>query len=130
MHNLITLLFTKAIWLKAHLYIALGVGFLFALIGLSGSLSIYREEIDEFLNPELIIEHPQDKYQSLDKIIASVHKAHPNRYGSWTLEMPRSPNSTVTAWFDKPTETFFELYAPLMVSVNPYTTEIVTSRFC
>jgi uncharacterized iron-regulated membrane protein len=35
----------------------------------------------------------------------------------------------ITAWYDKPTETFFELYAPLMVSVNPYSGEVVTSRF-
>ena len=35
----------------------------------------------------------------------------------------------ITAWYDKPTETFFELYAPLMVSVNPYTGEVVSSRF-
>jgi uncharacterized iron-regulated membrane protein len=129
MNNLITYLFTKANWLKVHLYLALLVGFLFALIGLSGSLNVYHEEIDALLNPALTIEAPQNKYQSLDKIIASVRAAHPNRYGSWTLEMPRSPHGMMTAWYEKPTETFFELYAPLMVSVNPYTGEVVTSRF-
>jgi uncharacterized iron-regulated membrane protein len=35
----------------------------------------------------------------------------------------------ITAWYDKPRETFFEFHAPLMVSVNPYTTEVVASRF-
>ena len=119
----------RSTWLKAHLYLALGTGFFFAVMGLSGSLSIYREELDELLNPQLVIEEPQGKYQSLDRIMASVRAAHPNRYGSWTLEMPRSPHGMITAWYDKPTETFFELYAPLMVSVNPYTGEVVTSRF-
>lgn len=119
----------RTTWLKAHLYLALSAGFLFALMGLSGSLGIYREELDDLLNPQLIIEEPQGKYQSLDRIMASVHAAHPNRYGSWTLEMPRSPQGMITAWYDKPTETFFELYAPLMVSVNPYTAEVVASRF-
>jgi uncharacterized iron-regulated membrane protein len=61
--------------------------------------------------------------------MASVRAAHPNSYGSWTLEMPRTPHSMITAWYDKPTETYFELYAPLMVSVNPYTGEVVASRF-
>jgi uncharacterized iron-regulated membrane protein len=119
----------RSTWLKVHLYLALGTGFFFAVMGLSGSLSIYREELDELLNPQLVIEEPQGKYQSLDRIMASVRAAHPNRYGSWTLEMPRSPHGMITAWYDKPTETFFELYAPLMVSVNPYTGEVVTSRF-
>jgi uncharacterized iron-regulated membrane protein len=119
----------RATWLKVHLYLALSIGCFFALMGLTGSISVYREELDELLNPQLVIEEPQGKYQSLDRIMASVQEAHPDRYGSWTLEMPRSSHGMITVWYDKPRETFFELYAPLMVSVNPYTAEVVTSRF-
>jgi len=119
----------RAVWLKLHLFLALGAGFLFALLGLTGSLSIYREDIDELLNPRLVIDEPAGGYQSLDKIIAAVHAAHPDRHGAWTLEMPSSPHGMITAWFDKPRETYFEWYAPLMVSVNPYTAEVVASRF-
>ncbi|MGZ8190348.1 MAG: PepSY-associated TM helix domain-containing protein [Methylococcaceae bacterium] len=122
-------LLTRAAWLKIHLYLALGAGLFFAIMGLTGSISVYREELDELLNPQLVIEQPQGKYQSLDKILAAVQQAHPDRYGSWTLEMPRSPHSMMTAWFEKPRETYFEFYAPLMVSVNPYTAEVVASRF-
>lgn len=122
-------LLTRTTWLKIHVYLALIAGFFFALIGLTGSIGIYHEELDELLNPELVIEQPSGKRQSLDKIIAAVQAAHPNRYGSWTLEMPRSTHGMITAWYDKPKETFFELYAPLMVSVNPYTAEVVASRF-
>jgi len=119
----------RAIWLKVHLYLALGAGFFFALLGLTGSLSVYREELDALLNPQLVIENPQGTRQSLDKVMAAVRQAHPERYGSWTLEMPRSPHGMITVWYEKPRETFFELYAPLMVSVNPYTAEVVASRF-
>ena len=119
----------RATWLKVHLYLALSVGFLFALIGLTGSLSLYRVELDELLNPQLVIEQTQGSIQSLDKIMTAAKAAHPTRYGAWTLEMPRSAHSMATVWYDKPTETFFELYAPLMVSVNPYTSEVVASRF-
>lgn len=122
-------LLNRATWIKTHLYLALIGGFFFSLIGLTGSISVYREELDELLNPQLVIEHPSGKRQSLDKIIRAVKKAHPNRYGSWTIEMPRSSHGMMTVWFDKPRETFFELYAPLMVSVNPYTAEVVASRF-
>lgn len=122
-------LLNRATWLKVHLYLALIAGFFFALMGLTGSISVYREELDELLNPQLVIEQPSGKRQSLDKIMAAVQAAHPERYGSWTLEMPRSPHGMITAWYDKPRETFFELYAPLMVSVNPYTAEVVANRF-
>jgi uncharacterized iron-regulated membrane protein len=119
----------RLIWLKVHLWLALTAGFFFVLVGLTGSISVYSEGIDEFLNPQLVIDNPQGDWQSLDRIMTSVRNAHPKRYGSWTLEMPRSPHSMMTAWYDKPTETFFELYAPLMVSVNPYTADVVASRF-
>ena len=122
-------LLNRAIWFKIHLYLALIAGFFFALMGLTGSLSVYREELDALLNPQLVIEQPSGQRQSLDKIMAAVQTAHPNRYGSWTLEMPRSAHGMITVWYDKPRETFFELYAPLMVSVNPYTAEVVASRF-
>ena len=69
MKKMSILLLSRTVWLKVHLYIALSVGFLFALIGLSGSLSIYRTEIDQLFNPSLVIEKPQGQYQSLDKII-------------------------------------------------------------
>lgn len=119
----------RAVWLKLHLALALSVGLLFALLGLTGSLGVYREDIDALFNPRLTVDAPQGNYQSLDKILAAVRKAHPGRHGAWTLEMPRSPRDMVTAWFDKPQETYFDWYAPLMVSVNPYTAEVVASRF-
>ena len=122
-------LLTRTAWLKAHLYLALSAGFFLAVIGLSGSVSIYKADIDSLLNPELIIRNPQGQYQTLDKIFASIKLAHPTKTGSWTLEMPSSANGMITAWFEKPSETFFEFYAPLMVSVNPYTAEVITSRF-
>jgi len=122
-------LLNRAAWVKIHLYLALFAGFFFALMGLTGSVSVYREELDLLLNPQLYIEQPSGKRQSLDKIMAAVRAEHPQRYGSWTLEMPSSPHGMITAWYDKPRETYFELYAPLMVSVNPYTAEVVASRF-
>lgn len=119
----------RKVWLKFHLFLAFSCGGLFALIGLTGSLSVYREEIDRLLNPSLVVEQSTVSYQSLDRILASVRKAHPDRHGAWTLEMPRAADGTVTAWFEKPRETVGEGYAPLMVSVNPYTAEVVASRF-
>ncbi len=119
----------RDLWLKAHVYLALAAGLLFALLGLTGSLSIVREDLDELLNPHLVIKGTVDQPQSLDKIIAAVRVAHPSRHGEWVLEMPHSPCGMMTAWYEKPHETFGELYAPLMVSVNPYTAEVVASRF-
>lgn len=105
----------RATWLKMHLYLALFIEFFFALMGLTGSISVYREAIDEFLNPQSVIEKTAVQRQSLDKIMLAIQNAHPDLTGAWTLEMPRTPHSMLIAWYDKPSKTFFELSAPLMV---------------
>lgn len=120
---------TREFFFKVHLYLALSVGVFWVLIGLSGSLCVYHEQIDEWLNPRLVVNHPLEKYQSLDKIFAAVQSAHPDRNSSWTIEMPRTRSGMVTAWYQRPRETFFEWYAPLMVTVDPYTAEVVANRF-
>lgn len=121
--------FTRAVWVKVHIYLALLFGLLFVLMGLSGSLCVYRDELDAWFNPELYIAEPAAHKLSPDKILAAVRAAHPDRFGVWTLEMPRTAHGAVTAWFDKPRETIGAGYAPLMVSVNPYTGEVLANRF-
>jgi uncharacterized iron-regulated membrane protein len=121
--------FFRAVWLNCHLYLALLFGLFFSILGLTGSLSVYREEIDLLLNPGLNIEGEHGKPLPLDKILAQLKKAHPNRHGAWTLEMPRTANAAMTAWFDKPKESVDQFYAPLMVSVDPYSGKVLGSRF-
>jgi len=120
---------TRPLWLKCHAYLALVFGLWFSLIGLSGSLCIYAESIDTWLNSELGVEPAADPLLPLDKVLASLRQAEPDRHGAWTLELPRTPNGTITAWFDKPRESVDKHYAPLMVAINPYSGEIVSRRF-
>jgi len=122
-------LLARGLWLKIHVYLALGAGFLFVLLGLSGSLAVFREELDGLLNPRLTVELPSGEMLPLDRIMAAVQQAHPRRYAPWTLEMPRSPDGIITAWYGRPEETEGRLYAHLMVTVNLYTAEVVANRF-
>lgn len=122
-------LFNRWLWRQCHVYLALLFGLLFALLGLTGSLNVYRQSIDELLNPRLLIQ-PADKAPlPLDQLMNAIKRAHPNRHGAWTLELPSSPEQCLTAWFEKPAESVDKRYAPLMVAVNPYSGEIVASRF-
>ncbi|BBL73550.1 PepSY-associated TM helix domain-containing protein [Methylomagnum ishizawai] len=114
---------------KIHRWLAIPFGLFFALIGLSGALALYGPALDLWLDPRLSIDRPKDPPLPLGHILAAVRAAHPRRPGSWTLELPRTPDGLLTAWYENPEETQGRLYAPLMVSVNPYTAEIVASRF-
>lgn len=118
----------RHLWLRIHSILALSLGLVFVVLGLAGALSVYGEALDVLLNPELRISEPEGRHQSLDRVLAAVQAAHPDRRGAWILELPRSPADTLTAWYEKPGETAGEFYAPLMVSVNPYTAEVVASR--
>lgn len=118
----------RSAWLKIHRFLALSVGLLLALLGLTGSLSMLGEGFDRLLNPSLQIEAEGQKPLSLDLLMAKIKKAHPDLKGSWTLELPRTKEDPLTAFFERPPESFGKLYAPLMVSVNPFTGETLKSR--
>ena len=119
----------RTYWLNLHLVLALSVGFLFVLQGITGSINLFRDEIDQFLHPELIVTPEPHPPLSLDQILSIVRSAEPERNGVWTLELPRSPQQALVAWFEKPRETVGEFYAPYMLYINPYNGELIAKRF-
>ena len=119
----------RRIWFAVHRYLALTVGLFFALLGLTGSLSLYGDGLDRLFNPALVITPTDSQPQPLDKLLAALRQAYPDDRGAWTLELPRGPDEPLTAWYEKPLDTLDEDYAPRMVAMNPYTGEIVASRF-
>ncbi|MGB0910809.1 MAG: PepSY-associated TM helix domain-containing protein [Nitrospirales bacterium] len=119
----------RMVWLSVHRALALSVGVVFVLMGLTGSCNVFYIEIEEWLHPKLAITPTQPSIQSLDDILSAVQQAHPHQTGSWHLEMPHHPEQALTAWHYEPQEKEGAFFAALMVSVNPYTTEILWSRF-
>ncbi len=119
----------RGIGIAFHQYLALTAGAVFVLIGITGSLNVFQPELDAWLNPRLTILQPAGAYRSVDEMLAAVKAAHPRRFGGWRLMMPQRSTDMLTAWFERPSETAGEFYAPLMVTVNPYTAEVVASRF-
>ncbi|MGQ0444452.1 MAG: PepSY-associated TM helix domain-containing protein [Beijerinckiaceae bacterium] len=108
---------------------ALAVGFLFVLMGLSGTCNVFHQELDEWLNPELVIANPGGAYLPLDEIMQAVRAVHPARTGTWRIRMPARPHGMITASYMKPEEKAGEFWAPLMVSVNPYTAQVIKNRY-
>jgi uncharacterized iron-regulated membrane protein len=117
------------VWLRVHLCIALAVGFLFSLIGLTGSINVFYVELDEWLNQDLLTTIPSGPPQPLNKIVQAIQAAHPARKDSWHIHMPRHERGMMTAWYYKPKETEHMFFGPLMVSVDPYSAEVVANRF-
>lgn len=121
----------RRVWLNFHLYLGLSIGLVFVLAGLTGSLLVFYVEIDEYLNPELhiSIETAQQPKQNYESWLQALNQTHPERTGAWRIELPRHEQAMATARYYKPQETAHLHFAPYMVSINPYTAEIVSNRF-
>jgi len=71
----------RKLWLKVHLWLGLLFGAYLAVIGLTGSILVFHDEIDEWLAPELMTVEPPSEtsaYRSLAAIIAASSAAMPS----------------------------------------------------
>lgn len=116
-------------WLTVHLYLGLGLGLLIAMLGITGSLLVFYVELDELLNPDLVIENSSTPRLSYQQLFDAIRQAEPQRLRGWRLEIPQNPERMLTARYYKPQETEHVGFAPLLVSVDPYTGEVVKKRF-
>lgn len=99
------------------------------MLGITGSLLVFYVELDELLNPELVIENSSSLRLSYQQLFDATRQAEPQRLRGWRLEIPQNPERMLTARYYKPEETEHMGFAPLLVSVNPYTGEVVKKRF-
>lgn len=116
-------------WLAVHLYLGLSLGLLLSVIGITGSILVFYLELDEMLNPELVIADPDLPRMTYQDIFDVINQAEPNRSRGWRLEIPENPRRMLTARYYKPSETEHMGFAPLMLSINPQTGEVLKTRF-
>lgn len=68
----------KALY-KIHLYIGLCAGIFLSIVGITGSIISYQNEILEFINKKSLYVVPQSQVKSLDSLIQIVAKKYPKR---------------------------------------------------
>lgn len=89
----------RRLWLKAHRWIALGVGWLLALVGLIGALLIVAQPLDRWSHPQLFTVAPA----TMDAIrpaptLESIREQLVASFGSkatFTLRPPRAADQTM-----------------------------------
>ena len=88
----------RRFWVLCHLYLGLGIGGVFALLSLTGSVLVFYIEIDRWLTPELRIVVPEAQPPaSLQEMINALQQAHPQREYSWRLEIPQRDDEALVA---------------------------------
>lgn len=118
----------RQFWLNLHLYIALSVGFLFALLGVTGSFNVFHWELEELSLPTVKHEHDA-KPLGLNVLMQNIRDRHPLKTGRWLLFMPGYERDYVWAVFPKPEETRDEFFAPLRIQLNPYDGRVAGEHF-
>lgn len=115
-------------WLKVHLYLGLFVGPVLVLIGLTGSLLVFYQAIDELLNPGLLTTQGTGAVRPLDEIVAAAQARHPEKKGPYSLVLPRHAQGTLIAWYEIPTGRA-GTSEWLQVLIDPYTANVLGERF-
>ncbi|PKM10142.1 MAG: hypothetical protein CVV13_14220 [Gammaproteobacteria bacterium HGW-Gammaproteobacteria-3] len=116
----------RALILALHLSLALTVGPLFVILGLTGSVNVFMTELEELALPP--IQNTMTR-ADLDQVMAKVQSLDPDKTDSWVLTLPGHDRDYLWLEYLRPKETQGELYAPLRVIVDPVTGRIVTETF-
>lgn len=90
----------KRIVFQLHLWGGLAIGIYAVLIGITGSVLVFREEIVPRLSPVPRIASPATP-PSLDAIRAGIQAHYPDRY-PWSLENPAEPGEPWGSWVQRP----------------------------
>ena len=114
--------------LKVHLYLGLLLGGAFALLGLTGSFLVFYPEIDRGLNPELVNPAVMHSPPSVQAWFDHLHAQFPQRKGPWRIEIPRSTDQVVFARYLKPEETDPNVFAPMVVALDPDSGAVLNAR--
>lgn len=121
----------RKFWLTWHRYIALVVGFLFVILGLTGSVNAFRWELDEWLNPEFTSKNSEASILPLDQLWDKAKAERPEteqESGFWRLQTPWQPGSPLTAWHHF-TPAGEEKRRILMLTLNPSTGDVLARRY-
>lgn len=122
----------KQLFRKLHLWLALACGLFFVLLGLTGSVIAWRDDLDRWLNPELLTVAPTQQRQDAPVLVERVlaRLAADPRYGRpEMLTLPEHRDQVAVAWYRRPNaDPFWLPERRLQVMLDPATLNVVGER--
>lgn len=107
---------------KLHLYLGLAAGVVLIVVCVTGSVLVFRPEIESWLRPELLRVEPAEERASLDSVIGAVRGNFP-RMEPWLIGAPRAADEVYHIY----TQDEAGVEGP-EVFVDPYTADVLGSR--
>jgi uncharacterized iron-regulated membrane protein len=106
--------------IKLHMYLGLVIGLLLAMIGLTGSVIVFGEEIDRSLNPQLLRVEERNERASAQSMLEAVRQAYPGEKLS-RIRLPHEADDSAEICFEAK-------HNPRCVYVDPYSATILGER--
>lgn len=106
-------------WGKWHLYLGLIAGLIVSVVGITGSILVFQDEIDQKMNPELFTVQANGTYKDYGEILPLVKKLYPE-LGAESIMINKGS--------EHPTYRILKDGYKTEVFINPYTGEVLDSR--
>ncbi len=120
----------RRLWLDLHLWLGLVLGLFLAVIGLTGSILVFWQELDEWLNPALrVVEARPDgqaAFRPMDEITAAAEAALPSGAAFTFAYYPRNDRAAFQLFYAVPAGTSGP--DQYQAFVNPYTAQVTGIR--
>jgi uncharacterized iron-regulated membrane protein len=121
----------RKLWLEVHGWLGLILGFCLAIFGITGSVLVFYEETDDWLNPGVIalanLVEGQEHFRPVDDIVEAARSVMPDRAQIGSIIYPRHDRRAYQFFYRVVTDN--ESTPELRhVFVNPYTAEVTGTR--
>src|SRR3954470_10408678 len=83
---------------QLHLWSALTVGAVLLVVALTGSILVFRPELDPVFNRDLFAVEPGGAPRALDELVAAAQQAHPGGKVDY-VRLERAPGATAQVAF-------------------------------
>lgn len=101
---------------KFHLWLGLGLGGLFVVLGLTGTVLAFYPEIDALLHREIRV--AVTAMPEWDRALATLRASYPDKQGPWRFEVTGEPGAIPARYYD-PAERAGQAFRPMMVWLSP-----------
>ena len=113
---------TKNALLLFHRWSGISAGLIIVLVGVTGSILVFEDELDVALNPALYVAQPDGLRLPLDEITSRAVRTHPGWKPAFVSRLDDAPGRTLTVTLRDAGGNERQVF------VNPFTAEIVGER--
>ena len=112
----------RGVWMTFHRWLGIVLGIIIAVLGVSGSILVFEQEIDAALNPKLLRVETSGNFQSFGAIVAAAVDAHPGWQARYLQRHGDDPQTSVMVMLRD------ESTSEKQVFINPYTLAVLGER--